>query len=117
MNKYRKLPAWQRCHELAVEMYRVTKHFPAMERFGLTSQLRRAAVSAAVNIAQGYARFGTGELAYSLSVALGELAEIDALMLIAREIDLLGMEDHERLTAMRDAASRETFCFQRSVRR
>ncbi len=72
--------------ELARETYRATGRFPSHELYGLTSQLRRAAVSAAANIAEGYARYGKPELAHALSVSLGSLAEVDTLVEIAKQL-------------------------------
>src|SRR6266478_4429122 len=59
VSRYEKLHAWRECHELALAVYRVTKRFPDDERYGLTSQTRRAAFSAAVNIVEGSARRST----------------------------------------------------------
>ncbi len=78
VNSHRKLLAWQACRELIREVYSVTRGFPADERFGLTAQLRRAAVAAAANIAEGYACTGLKETAHGVSIAVGSLAEVDA---------------------------------------
>ena len=75
MQPYERLLAWQRCHELVLEIYRATKSWPDSERFGLTAQLRRAAVSAASNIVEENARRGPAELARFLQYAVGSLAE------------------------------------------
>ena len=86
MNAHRRLVAWQRSRELAREIYRATASFPPSEQFGLTSQLRRAAVSVVANISEGYARYGRAELAHALSVSLGSLAEVDTLLEIAKDL-------------------------------
>jgi len=117
MDAHRHLVAWQRCRVLALKTYGVTESFPPSERFGLTSQLRRAAVSAAANIAEGYARYGRAELAHALSVSLGSLAEIDTLLEIANDLGYLTPEGYAELSAMRGEASRVTFGLQRKVRR
>jgi four helix bundle protein len=117
MDTHRRLIAWQRCRELAGETYRVTVGFPPSERFGLTSQLRRAAVSAAANIAEGYARYGRAELAHALSVSLGSLAEMDTLLEIANDIGYVTPESYAELSGLRKEASRVTFGLQRKVRR
>ena len=103
--------------ELAREVYRFTGGFPFHERYGLTSQLRRAAVSAAANIAEGYARYGKQELAHALSVSLGSLAEVDTLLEMARRLEYLSVAEHERLDTLRERASRATFGLQRKIRR
>jgi four helix bundle protein len=74
---YRDLLVWQKGTALALEIYRVTQRFPSDERFGLTAQLRRAAVSVPSNIAEGQARRTTGEFIQFLSHAEGSLAEVD----------------------------------------
>ena len=83
---YRELVAWQKAMALVTEIYRVTKVFPCDERFGLTSQLRRAAVSVPSNIAEGQARFSAKELHRFLSTARGSLVEIETQIEIARNL-------------------------------
>lgn len=116
MNTHRKLLAWQACRELIREIYRSTAGFPACERFGLTSQLRRAAVSAASNIAEGFARTGARETAHGLSVALGSLAEIDTLLAVVEDLGYVGVERIAELEALRGRASRLTFGLMRKIR-
>ena len=116
MNKHRQLVAWQYCRELAREVYRVTAGFPVTERYGLSGQLRRAAVSTAANIAEGHARLGRAEFAHALSLALGSLAEVDTLLEIANDLKLLPTDDYEALVALRERASRAMFGLQRKVR-
>lgn len=76
MRPYENLAAWRTAHALALAIYRVTEHFPPVERYGLTSQMRRAAYSAAANIAEGYAKRGRRELRRFLDISLGSLEEI-----------------------------------------
>jgi four helix bundle protein len=116
MNRHRRLLAWQRCHELALEVCRASARLPASERFELSSQLRRAAVSASANVAEGYARFGAAELAHCLSIALGSLAEVDALLVLVRDLGYWDDETHVRLDGLRDRASAAVFALQRRLR-
>jgi four helix bundle protein len=83
--------------ELAMEMYRVTKDFPAGERFGLQSQLRRSAVSIAANIVEGCARRTPAEYRNFLNVATVSSAETAYLVDVAGRIDLLQAEHAQRL--------------------
>ena len=76
MPPYERLKAWQECHKLVLETYRVTKGFPREELYGLTSHARRAAFSAAVNIVEGSANRGVGEYRRFLDISIGSLAEL-----------------------------------------
>ena len=116
MNRHRQLIAWQRCHELAIEVCRASSRLPSSERFELSSQLRRAAVSASANVAEGYARFGAAELAHCLSIALGSLAEVDALLAVVQDLGYLDEEALAGLDRLRDRASAAVFALQRRLR-
>jgi four helix bundle protein len=80
---HRSLRAWQQAVELVGSIYRLTGAFPDTERYGLTSQMQRAAVSVPANIAEGAARAGTKELLRFLSFATGSLSELDTLVEVA----------------------------------
>ena len=86
---YRDLIAWQKAMHLVREIYDATRLFPRDELYGLTSQLRRAAVSVPSNIAEGQARFSSKELAHFLSQARGSLVEIETQILIAQDLGYL----------------------------
>jgi four helix bundle protein len=90
---FKDLEVWQRAMDLVVEIYRVTKSFPSDERYGLTAQLRRAAVSVPSNIAEGRGRFGLGGFLYHLSVANGSLMELETQFLIAVRLEYLKLVD------------------------
>jgi len=80
---FKNLIAWQKAMDLVDEVYEVTKTFPREEMFGLTSQLQRAAVSVASNIAEGQARFSTPDFRRFLRMARGSLAEVQTQLLVA----------------------------------
>lgn len=86
---YRNLLVWQKAIALVVRIYEVTRSFPTDERFGLISQLRRAAVSVPSNIAEGQSRLTTGEFRQFLGIAKGSLAEIDTQLVIAENLGFL----------------------------
>ena len=117
VNGYRALKAWQHCHALTLEVYRVTSGFPGDERYGLTSQLRRAAVSAAANIAEGAARKGRREFAHFLNVTLGSLAELSSLLDIARDLGYAGDPQLAELQQIHTEASKATWGLYRYHRR
>ena len=83
---FKDLIAWQKAAELTVEMYKLTSHFPDSERFGLTSQMRRAAVSVASNIAEGYGRSTKGEYHLFLGHARGSCCELETQIFVARKL-------------------------------
>ena len=88
IQSYRDLKVWQRSMDLAVKVYEFTAEFPKSEMYGLTGQMRRAAVSVPSNIAEGHNRLGN-EFPHFLSIALGSLAELETQALIAQKIGLL----------------------------
>jgi four helix bundle protein len=83
---YKDLIVWQRSIQLTVAVYQLTAAFPTDERFGLTSQLRRAAVSIACNIAEGYGRGSKNEYRHFLGMARGSNAELQTQVVIASEL-------------------------------
>ena len=80
---FRNLAVWQRAVEMTLEIYKLTAAFPDYERFGLTNQLRRAAVSVASNIAEGYGRPTRGEYVQFLGHARGSVSEVETQLVIA----------------------------------
>jgi len=86
MKSYRELIVWQKGIELAKSVYCLTRAFPEEERYALSDQMRRAAVSISSNIAEGHARQHTKEFRQFLSVSLGSLAELDTQLVIASEL-------------------------------
>jgi four helix bundle protein len=87
--KHRDLRAWQAAVELVELIYQITAAFPRDELYGLTSQMRRAAVSVPANIAEGSARKSTKELLHSLNIASGSLSELDTHIELAAKVGLL----------------------------
>jgi len=97
VKSYKDLIVWQKAMTLVVLVYRVTRAFPREEIYGLTSQLRRAAVSIPSNIAEGQARQSTAEFRNFLSIARGSLAEVETQLLIAKRLNYL---EAEQLTSV-----------------
>jgi four helix bundle protein len=89
---YRDLLVWQKGIELAKLIYGLTAKLPAEEKFGMVSQMRRAAVSVSSNIAEGQARRTTGEFVQFISHAEGSLAELDTQLFLSVELRLLSVE-------------------------
>lgn len=85
---YKEQFVWKRAVELSIHCYELTKHFSQSEIYGLTSQIRRASVSVASNIAEGYGRRTTQEYIQFLHIALGSLRELDTQLIIAQKVGL-----------------------------
>jgi four helix bundle protein len=86
LESYRELIVWQRAIEMTLTIYRSTTSFPKEELFGLTSQMRRAAVAVASNIAEGYGRNSIGEYKQFLGIARGSNLELQTQLFIAKEL-------------------------------
>ena len=97
---YKELLVWQKAMALAKGVYGLTAKFPADERFGLISQMRRAAVSVPSNIAEGQARQGTREFLQFLSHASGSLAELETQLLLSVEMKYCAPKDVEGIAAL-----------------
>lgn len=91
------LRAWQEGHELVLTIYDITKQFPKEEIFGLTSQLRRAAVSVTSNIAEGFSRQSYKDKIKFYSISLGSLTETQNQLLIARDVKYVSQKDFNKI--------------------
>jgi four helix bundle protein len=94
---YQDLVAWQKAMELVTTVYRVTRSWPQEEQYGLTSQVRRAAVAIPSNLAEGHGRSGRREFAHHVSIAYGSLCELETQLLIAQRLDYSDAEATESL--------------------
>lgn len=92
MHNFRELIVWQKAIELSTKIYSLTQNFPAEEKFGIISQIRRAAVSIASNIAEGTSRNSEKEFCYFLQVSLGSSYEMETQIVIARNLNFLNNE-------------------------
>jgi len=88
VNNYRDLVVWQQGIQLVKLIYKITSTFPKEEIYGLTSQMRRCAVSIPSNIAEGHARDSLKEYIQFLSIAVGSLAELQTQLILSRELEL-----------------------------
>ena len=101
VQSHRELIVWQRAIQLSITIYRLTAGFPRQEIYGLTNQLRRASVSIASNIAEGYGRGSKGEYKQFLSIARGSNLELQTQLVIARELSFAdgpSIDKAERMT-------------------
>ncbi len=92
-DRWKNLEIWKIADELAYKVYKATYDFPKEERFGISSQLRRAALSVPTNIVEGYSRKGDKELRNFINISLASLAETKYLLYFSRKLDLLTDKD------------------------
>ena len=97
MQDFRKLEVWQIAHAMTLSIYRVIKDFPAEERFGLTSQLRRSSSSVGANLAEGCGRSSDADFARFVQIAMGSASEVEYHLLLARDLDYLSENEHHNL--------------------
>lgn len=102
------LVAWQLGHNLVLSIYEITKKFPREEQFGLTNQIRRAAVSITSNIAGGFSRNSPKEKVQFYATALGSLSEAQNQLLIARDISYISPEEFNRVASQTIEVSKTT---------
>lgn len=114
-HSFERLQAWVACHELALALYRESDSWPAAERYGITAQIRSAAVSSAANIAEGSARRGAREFKRFLDISLGSLAELAYYLKLARDLGILPQDRFTALEIGRDHASRLTWGLAKAI--
>ena len=100
MKSHKDLDVWRLAIDLASDVYEVTKTFPKDERYGMTVQMRRSAISIASNIAEGAARQGDKEFVQFLHIALGSVSELDTQLEIAMRVNLTSVESLKGLQDM-----------------
>ena len=89
LKNYKELKVWQKPYQLCLEIYGITARFPKDEKFGLTSQIRRASVSVPSNIAEGYGRKTTADYIKSLYIAYGSNCELETQMMLSGDLDYI----------------------------
>ena len=104
---FEKLRVWQCARELESKIYPLTKCFPRFEIYGLTSQVNRAAISVAANLAEGSARTSRKDQAHFSQIAYSSLMELACLLIIAVDLDYLAVADEAMLRAHIDEVSRQ----------
>lgn len=91
-HNFKNLKVWQKSVDLAIKVYELTKSFPAEERFGITSQMRRSSVSIPSNIAEGTARNSSKAFSNCLDISLGESFELETQAIIANRVGIISEE-------------------------
>jgi len=114
MGRHEKLIVFKKADELAFEIYKLTKLFPKDEIFGLTSQLRRAALSIPANIVEGYARRSEKELRHFINIAPGSLAETEYLLAFSKKIGYVTV-DTGRIDTLMEEVGRLLWGFYKKI--
>ena len=112
---FKDLIVWQRSIQLTVSVYKLTAKFPDAERFGLTNQLRRASVSIASNIAEGYGKSSKGEYLLFLGHARGSCAEVETQLVIARQLEFGTKRDLDTSASLCDEVGKMLVALMKSV--
>lgn len=116
VKSYQELEVWKKSIDLAEKIYETSRQFPQDEKFALTSQIRRAAVSVASNIAEGAERGGTREFLQFLGIASGSLAEVETQLILAARLKMMTPGILESLLARADEIGRMLSGLKRSLR-
>ena len=116
MRDFRTLQVWQKAHACTLAVYTATRSFPAAERFNLTDQLRRAAVSVPSNLAEACGRQSDADQARFVQIAIGSATEMDYQLLLARDLGYLTADAHADLSAQAGEVRRMLIGFVRYLR-
>ena len=116
IQSYRDLEIWQRARTLAADIYRITQTFPPTERYGLVSQMRRAAISVPSNIAEGWARRYPAEFIQFLRTANGSLAELETQLILSADLGFINPQALSQLQATTDILARQILTLERKIK-
>jgi four helix bundle protein len=115
MKSFRELHVWNKGMQLSLAVYRLTSKFPREEVYGLTSQLRRAAVSIPSNIAEGYGRNTRGDYKQFLGIARGSTLEVQTQLLIALELGFFDVQAHGEVEDLLNEVSKMLYSLMRKL--
>lgn len=106
MKSYKELTVYQKSYQLSLQVYQITLKFPQEEKFGLTSQMRRAAVSIPCNIAEGYRRRGRKEYIQFLHIALGSCGELETLLSLSKDLEMTENSKFDTIYLLQEEVSK-----------
>ena len=99
MKDFRNLKVWEKSHKLVLSIYELTNYFPKSELYGLTSQIRRAAVSIPTNISEGCGKYGGKDFARFLQISMGSASELEYLIFLSNELKLIDTSNFTELNS------------------
>ena len=114
-NSFRDLVVWQKSHNLTLEIYNITSSFPNEEKFGLVSQMRRAAYSIPANIVEGHSRKSKKEFLQFLSIAKGSLEELKYFIILANDLNYINANTNKQLEEYSEEVSKILFSFTKNL--
>ena len=115
MRDFRKIQVWERAHQFTLQVYKITSTFPKAELYGLTSQMRRAAVSIPFNIAKGCGRDTQAELARFVHISGGSASELEYQLILALDLGYIGDENYPQLNSEINEIKRMLNGFEKAV--
>ena len=113
---FKEIYAWQRAHAFVVSVYQTTKSFPDYERFGLSSQFQRSAVSIAANIAEGYRKDGLSDKLRFLNIAQGSLEECRYYILLSYDLNYISLDTYNNMNASIEETSKLLNAYYRGIK-
>jgi four helix bundle protein len=116
VNSFRDLTVWQLAMEVTEQVYRLTAEFPKSETYGLSSQMRRSAVSIPSNIAEGQGRDSTKEFLHFLAIAFGSICELETQLLLANRFSYLSDNDLQSVLTTLTSTSKTTRSLQKALK-
>ena|SRR3989344_7514072 len=114
IKSFKELRVWQKAHELVLLIYKLTSEFPAEEKFGLTSQLRRAAVSIASNIAEGFKRTSNKVSENFYDIADGSIEEVKYQLLLSKDLKYIAEDDHDHSLKLSEEVSKMLYSWSKT---
>jgi four helix bundle protein len=115
-DRWRKLEVWELADDLAFKIYKVSRGFPKEEIYGITSQIRRSALSIPTNIVEGYSRKGDKELSHFINISLGSLAETKYLIYFSHRLEYLADNEYNKIKQGYEKLGKKLWKFYESVR-
>src|ERR1700722_12602114 len=117
MKNFRELKVWEKAHRLALKVYHLTRTFPVQEQYGITSQIRRTAVSVPTNIAEGCGHSSDIEFARFLEIAFAAASELEYLALLSKDLELFDSASHNQVSTEVEEVKRMLFSFIQRLRK
>ena len=115
VQSFKDLIIWQKSHQLTLKIYKLTKQFPDAEKFGITSQIRRAAYSIPSNIVEGHSWNSNKEFKYFLSIAKGSLSELEYFLILNKDLEYIAVDEFKEFDAKVVEISKILYSFTKNL--